>query len=118
MIIATQEPTVAPELLGLCNMTIVHRFSSPAWFETLRQQLAAASTLGQQGAENASSIFDEITELSVGQALLFCNTAMVKRCADEKNVQRITKLGRNFLKIKTRPRTTEDGGKSVNAAGT
>lgn len=116
VVIATQEPTVAPELLGLCNMTIVHRFSSPAWFEVLQQQLAAASAMGQKDAEDVKRIFEEINELSVGQALLFCDTAMVKKCKDSNGEHKIGTLGRNFLKIQTRPRTTQDGGQSVLAS--
>ena len=30
IIIATQEPTLAPSLFDLCNVSIVHRFKSPA----------------------------------------------------------------------------------------
>ena len=33
VIIATQEPTISPKLLDLCSMTIVHRFTSPAWLK-------------------------------------------------------------------------------------
>ncbi len=46
VIIATQEPTVSPAMLDLCSVTIVHRFSSPAWLRTLREHLAGASTAG------------------------------------------------------------------------
>ena len=31
VVIATQEPTLGSELLDLATMTIVHRFTSPAW---------------------------------------------------------------------------------------
>ena len=115
VVIATQEPTIAPELLGLCNMTFVHGFSSPAWFEVLQHQLAAASPIGRDDAEDVKKIFDEITRLNVGQALLFCNHAMVRRSGDENDADEIGRLGRKFLKFKTRNRMTNDGGKSVMA---
>ncbi len=44
-IIATHEPTVSPAL-ELCSVTIVHRFSSPAWLRTLREYLAGVSSAG------------------------------------------------------------------------
>ena len=44
IIIATQEPTISPKLLDLCTFTIVHRFSSPSWLETLRKHIAGLST--------------------------------------------------------------------------
>ncbi|KAG8664538.1 uncharacterized protein FPOAC1_013319 [Fusarium poae] len=33
VIISTQEPTVSPRLLDLCSTVIVHRFTSPTWFQ-------------------------------------------------------------------------------------
>lgn len=44
IIISTQEPTVSPRLLDLCSVTIVHRFSSPAWLQTLRSHLVRVSS--------------------------------------------------------------------------
>ena len=44
IIIATQEPTISPKLLDLCSFTIVHRFSSPSWLETLRKHIAGLSS--------------------------------------------------------------------------
>ena len=31
VIISTQEPTLSPQLLELCNVAFVHRFRSPRW---------------------------------------------------------------------------------------
>ncbi|KAJ2906005.1 hypothetical protein MKZ38_003488 [Zalerion maritima] len=42
--IATQEPTISPALLDLCSVTIVHRFSSPDWLNTLKKHIAGVST--------------------------------------------------------------------------
>ncbi|KAJ6028587.1 hypothetical protein N7540_004163 [Penicillium herquei] len=77
VIIATQEPTVSPEFLDLCNFTLIHRFNSPAWFQAIRSHLAGASvdtfTAGQV-FEN--DLFCRIVNLKTGQALLFCPTGM------------------------------------------
>lgn len=44
VLIATQEPTISPELLVLCNVTIVHRFTSPAWYRAIEKHIAGAAT--------------------------------------------------------------------------
>jgi len=44
IIISTQEPTMSPVLLDLCSVTIVHRFTSPAWLKALREHLAGVSS--------------------------------------------------------------------------
>ena len=36
ILISTQEPTISSDLLSLCSVTIVHRFSSPAWVRALQ----------------------------------------------------------------------------------
>ena len=45
VVIATQEPTISERLLDLCSTSIVHRFTSPAWFAAIKDRLAAASDL-------------------------------------------------------------------------
>ncbi|KAH9427500.1 hypothetical protein MCOR02_012130 [Pyricularia oryzae] len=42
--ISTQEPNISPNLLDLCSVTIVHRFTSPAWLRVLKQHLAGVSS--------------------------------------------------------------------------
>ncbi|KAF9249632.1 hypothetical protein DTO006G1_6702 [Penicillium roqueforti] len=43
IVISTQEPTISTALLGLCSVTIVHRFSSPEWLHTLKKHIAGVS---------------------------------------------------------------------------
>lgn len=86
MVIATQEPTLSPDLLDLCSVTIVHRFSSPAWYKMLEGHLAAALIGRQQKqktALNSSDLFEQIVKLKTGEALLFCPTAAVEVIADD-----------------------------------
>lgn len=99
--ISTQEPTVSPKLLDLCSITIVHRFTSPDWLNTLRGHLAGASNItgavsasnesGADGREVAMSpliqvrgievmiaeIFAQIVSLRTGEALLFAPNATI-----------------------------------------
>ena len=112
VIISTQEPTISPRLLDLCTLTIVHRFTSPQWFRTLREHLAGVSTaeeLGGATKRDARSIFAEIVELEPGEALMFCPSAVLDRVEGEAP----SKLGMEWLKIRVRRRLTEDGGRSI-----
>ncbi|KAG6001544.1 hypothetical protein E4U21_004101 [Claviceps maximensis] len=105
VIIATQEPTISPKLLDLCSVTIVHRFTSPDWLQSLKRHLAAAqpglvslsssassppssssSQSSEHGASNAerhngsdtlTALFARIVALRQGEALLFCPSALV-----------------------------------------
>ncbi|KAJ3493353.1 hypothetical protein NLG97_g4788 [Lecanicillium saksenae] len=99
--ISTQEPTISPKLLDLCSATIVHRFTSPEWLNTLKQHLAGASRLaiatnsvfedneverndrvapilrGRDSETLLADIFHEIVSLHTGEALLFAPNAAV-----------------------------------------
>ena len=112
VVISTQEPTISPRLLDLCTVTIVHRFTSPQWFCTLREHLAGVSTaegLGGETKRDARSIFAEIVELEPGEALMFCPSAVLDWIEGEAP----SKLGMEWLKIRVRRRLTEDGGRSI-----
>ena len=67
VIIATQEPTISPSLLDLCSMTLVHRFTSPAWLKALEDHLAGLSMEGEGSKEKLRRIFRRIVELNAGQ---------------------------------------------------
>lgn len=111
VLIATQEPTIAPQLLDLCSMTIVHRFTSPEWLLALKAHLAAFSSMGDEHSpRRLKEIFQTIVNLDVGQALLFSSSAMLHT---EKS--RPQKLGMRYVKMRVRDRLTADGGRSVSA---
>ena len=112
VVISTQEPTISPRLLDLCTVTIVHRFTSPQWFRTLREHLAGVSTaeeLGGATKRDARSIFAEIVELEPGEGLMFCPSAVLDLVEGEAP----SKLGMEWLKVRVRRRLTEDGGRSI-----
>jgi hypothetical protein len=58
LIISTQEPTVVPPvLLDLCTVAILHRFSSPSWWEHLAKHVSADIS--------ADDAFDRVVRLEV-----------------------------------------------------
>ncbi|KHN99359.1 uncharacterized protein MAM_03057 [Metarhizium album ARSEF 1941] len=88
IVIATQEPTISPTLLDLCTVTIVHRFTSPSWLESLRKHLAGASLSekktkagedesGGSSAASLAGLLGRIISLRQGEALMFCPSAIV-----------------------------------------
>ena len=87
VLIATQEPTLAPSLLELCNVTIIHRFSSPAWFKAIKSHIAGAETEKFGTNTAASSVFHKIVRLPTGEALVFCPTALldIAKHSDQEN---------------------------------
>ncbi|KAI1628777.1 hypothetical protein EDD37DRAFT_19525 [Exophiala viscosa] len=109
VIVATQEPTLAPSLMDLCNVSIVHRFNSPAWFKVLKEHLAGASLSNDHDGEE---LFQTIVGLQTGHALVFCPTASLD--VDNGAVRR---LGSAYVKAKIRSRVAFDGGRSIMASG-
>lgn len=92
--IATQEPTLSPELIDLANVTFVHRFLSPAWYDILKKHLAGAN---KHDSGDSNELFKTIIKLRTGQALMFSPTALTELpCAYNQTVQ---PLGNGYLKI-------------------
>ncbi|KAJ6788802.1 hypothetical protein PWT90_02805 [Aphanocladium album] len=108
--ISTQEPTISPKLLDLCSATIVHRFTSPEWLNTLKKHLAGASNLAgaasvfeADDADNddlvaptlrsrdsddlLAEIFHKIVSLRTGEALLFAPNAAIGVRAERVDVE-------------------------------
>ena len=104
VIISTQEPTVSPRLMDLCSMTVVHRFTSPEWFNVLRRHISMSHE-----KNDSEELFKRILNLRVGEALLFVPSALLMR-ADRGSPSR---LGSDLLQAKVRKRFTWDGGKSI-----
>lgn len=123
IVISTQEPTVSTALLGLCSVTVVHRFSSPEWLRVLKHQIAGVAisedvsreSSTRPGCESVSerSLFGRIVRLRVGEALLFSPSAVIGSSSGSCMDPIVQKLGPGYLEVKIRSRLTEDGGKSV-----
>jgi hypothetical protein len=143
VVLSTQEPTVSPKLLDLCSTVIVHRFTSPAWFTTLRRHLAGVSlgfeakrdnrggevegcTNGEKNNGDLSSshlnikyedLFTHIVGLGTGEALLFCPSALVDGSTTGVSDPEASsvQLGSSTMKVRIRKRITADGGRSIMA---
>ena len=108
LVICTQEPVLATSLLDLCNVAIVHRFNSPAWFQVLRGHLAGARMYDDQ---SNAELFETIVSLTTGQALVFCPSAMLDVSDNE-----VLRLNDSFIRVRIRDRVTTDGGRSMCAS--
>ncbi|XHG06018.1 hypothetical protein AWENTII_009229 [Aspergillus wentii] len=119
MIISTQEPTISTALLNLCSVTIVHRFSSPEWLRALHKHIAGAAgapfsvqTESDSAVAPAQSLFNQIVDLRVGEALIFAPSAIVGEIQDDGQLS-LRRLGHGSLRVQIRNRLTTDGGRSV-----
>lgn len=109
VIISTQEPTVSPQLIDLCSITAIHRFSSPEWLSVLRQHISVSEEDTRNGRGNAS-LFKTILNLRTGEALVFAPSAVVTTGSHpaERGV-----TSQELLKVRVRKRVTWDGGRSM-----
>lgn len=124
VIISTQEPTVIPPvLMDLCTVAVMHRFSSPAWWDHLARHVAT-DVSADQG-------FATVVKLKTGEALVLApsglgvfpdddhcaaekpDTNTEKQCTRASAPLQLGQFGRRFLLMKTRARITKDGGASV-----
>ncbi len=112
VVIATQEPTISGGLLDLCSTSIVHRFSSPAWFEAIKEHLGAASSLVASTAEQ-KALFEGIVNLGTGESFVFSPSSFLCFKDGKEGV-----LGADMVKMKTRSRTGKDLGRSKMAGET
>lgn len=128
VLISTQEPTISPKLLDLCNVIIAHRFTSPEWLSFMKRHLAAIAVEAE-----SNDLLARIVGLNEGEAYLFAPAGIISNRdfepiysqeypergegeeeeEDEDESEDVGKLGLGYLKIKVRKRLTEDGGKSI-----
>lgn len=135
VVIATQEPTISPVLLDLCNVTIIHRFTSPAWFRAIKAHIAGAHRDGPAAEDNPGrDLFRQIVHLGTGEALFFCPTALLdvevvdapvvgedngedQGAADSlaymSGKHRVRRMGPGHAHVRVRRRITVDGGRSM-----
>ncbi|KAJ3920775.1 hypothetical protein F5877DRAFT_89209 [Lentinula edodes] len=106
VIISTQEPTVVnPVLLDLCTVTILHRFSSPAWWQHLEKHVPA------DFSDNEA--FDKVVRLQTGEAIVLAPSGLATFPSPANGEHNVGQIGRRYLILKTRKRVTVDGGASI-----
>jgi hypothetical protein len=120
IIIATQELSIAGSLLDLCSVSIVHRFTSPAWFAAIRDHLGGASKMvksddDEEKDASRADLFRRILALEVGESLVFSPNSWVHggEVSGGGQVVEPTRLGSRVLWMKTRKRDGVDSGKTV-----
>ncbi|KAF1994123.1 hypothetical protein P154DRAFT_448366 [Amniculicola lignicola CBS 123094] len=102
VVISTQEPTVMSELIPLCSLKVIHRFSSPEWFAALRKHIPMS-------ADDKDDTLLRIEQLKTGAALVYSSEAVLGK-TDSGTL--IKGTGR-MLKVHVRKRVTSDGGQSI-----
>ncbi|KAI0771995.1 hypothetical protein BD413DRAFT_50205 [Trametes elegans] len=108
VILSTQEPTALPPvLIELCSIAILHRFSSPAWWEAIAKHVSADLV--------DDDAFDHVVRLKTGEAVILAPAGLGMLPLSSKsldNKTRLTSFGRRYLLARTRRRVTMDGGAS------
>nr|QCF41197.1 CcxF [Bipolaris sorokiniana] len=69
VIISTQEPTLLTDLIALCSVTVIHRFSSPEWFSAIKRHIPITD-------ENRDDLMRRIENLKTGQAIVYSPSAV------------------------------------------
>ncbi|KAG1715954.1 hypothetical protein ID866_1243 [Astraeus odoratus] len=113
VIISTQEPTVIPPvLLDLCTVSILHRFSSPSWWQHLSNHVSADIS--------GDDAFDRVVRLETGEAIVLAPSgfgvfpdAPSSGSKQNTTVPKLNQFGRRYILMKTRRRVTLDGGSSI-----
>ncbi|KAI0637943.1 hypothetical protein C8Q77DRAFT_1070335 [Trametes polyzona] len=108
VIISTQEPTALPSvLIDLCGVAILHRFSSPSWWEAIVKHVSADFM--------DNDAFDYVVRLRTGEAVILAPAGLglfPLSPQDAINSTRLDSFGRRYLLARTRRRVTRDGGAS------
>lgn len=98
VVISTQEPTILPDLIALCSITVIHHFNSPEWLASIRRHVPMRPEEIQ-----------EIERLKTGVALVYSPNAALGRDEEGKLIKGTGKL----MRVSIRNRVTSDGGQSV-----
>ncbi|KAH6638893.1 hypothetical protein C7974DRAFT_409894 [Boeremia exigua] len=103
VVISTQEPTIATDLIALCSITIMHRFTSPTWYDALRKHINVV--------DGGNGVMQQIESLDTGEALVYSPSVVLAQNDDGSLVKAVGRL----MKVRVRKRVTLDGGASVMA---
>jgi hypothetical protein len=102
VIVSSQESTLLTDLVSFCSVTVIHRFSSPAWFSAISRHIPAAT-------EVWGDLMQRIETLATGKAMVYSPNSVFGR-DDDGNL--ITGTGR-FIDVSIRKRIMSDGGRSM-----
>jgi len=104
VVVSTQEPTLLTDIIALCSMTFIHRFSSPEWLSAVQRHIPVTE-------QDKGTLMKQIENLKTGAALLYSPGAIFGYNEHRELVTGTQKL----VKIVVRKRITNDGGRSIYA---
>ncbi|KAJ5346243.1 hypothetical protein N7452_004247 [Penicillium brevicompactum] len=108
IIISTQEPTISPQLIDLCSLTIIHRFTSPEWYKTIEKHVPMGGEIAPHQSDSARKGLSRVARLRTGEAIVFASSAhLIGEDGNIMNTQHET------FKVMIRKRITWDGGRSI-----
>jgi DNA helicase HerA-like ATPase len=109
VIISTQEPTISPSLIDLCSVVVIHRFTSPEWYQVMGRHIIIDAKHGKSGSPNGDEDgLSQISCLRTGEALVFAPSAyLLDESLSPIDVRRKT------FKMMVRKRITWDGGRTI-----
>lgn len=61
--------------MDFCDVSIIHRFRSPAWFDSIKKHLAGLVWSGTIDSSAGKKVFETIVSLRDGEALIFASNA-------------------------------------------
>ncbi|KAF2705754.1 hypothetical protein K504DRAFT_459845 [Pleomassaria siparia CBS 279.74] len=102
VIISTQEPTLLTDVIALCSITVIHRFSSPEWFSAIKKHIPLSG-------QDQSKLLEDIEGLKTGTALVYSSSAVLGHDEDGSLIKGTGKM----MRVAIRKRVTSDGGQSV-----
>ncbi|KAF2685473.1 hypothetical protein K458DRAFT_301216 [Lentithecium fluviatile CBS 122367] len=114
IVISTQEPTLLTDLIALCSIIVIHRFSSPEWFSAIKRHIPI-------DVKDRENLMRTIECLKTGTALVYAPNAVLgwKTSGSKDGEDNITRraglvmgTGR-MMKVSVRKRITSDGGQSI-----
>lgn len=103
IVISTQEPTIATEIIALCSVVVMHRFTSPTWYAALRRHINAV--------DDDKAVMQHIEGLDTGEALVYSPNSVLGKNEDGSLIKATGRL----LKVSVRSKVTLDGGASMMA---
>lgn len=93
------------DLIALCSITVMHRFTSPAWYTALKKHISASAM------NDDKEIMRQIEGLETGEALVYAPSSVLGKNDDGTLIKATGRL----LRVYIRDRVTRDGGQSIMA---
>ncbi|PVH99938.1 hypothetical protein DM02DRAFT_528010 [Periconia macrospinosa] len=101
VVISTQEPTLLTDLIPLCSIGVIHRFTSPEWFAAIKKHIRIPEA-------DRDMLMQHIEGLPTGTAIVYSPNSVLGYV--DGKIQKGTGV---LMKMNVRKRITADGGQSI-----